>query len=129
DPDPRSVRGPGQTGGLHQGAVLEPLADEPFHRLLQSRRRGPLALGRANERQVPRHGYLPPAALRTSSGKSSSSCTWRTSMMSPSSIGARRAHSTASSRERTWMVQNPPTISFASANGPSVTRGLPPEKS
>ncbi len=36
--------------------------------------------------------------------------------------GARFSHSTASSIEETCQIQNPPMISLASANGPSVTR-------
>src|SRR2546425_8501223 len=67
-----------------------------------------------------------PAAFRTSGGRSSSSCTWRTSMMSPSCIGARFAHSTASSLDFTWIIQKPPTSSLDSVKGPSVTLGLPP---
>src|SRR5690242_4124878 len=42
-------------------------------------------------------GHYRPAAFRTSGGKSSISVTRRTSMTSPSSIGARLAHSMASS--------------------------------
>src|SRR5690242_18956612 len=101
------------------------LGDESFHRLVESGGKTPLILGGPDEREVA-HGYFPPAERWTSSGKSSSSCTCRISMTSPESIGARRAESIASSRDRTWIIQKPPTISFASANGPSVTRLLHP---
>ena len=39
--------------------------------------------------------------------------------------GARFSHSTASSIDETCQIQKPPTSSFVSANGPSMTR-LPP---
>src|SRR2546425_12840900 len=51
-----------------------------------------------------RMAYLP-AAFWISGGKSDNSCTWRTSMISPSSMGARLAHSMASSRDFTWITQ------------------------
>ena len=40
--------------------------------------------------------------------------------------GARRSHSTASSIDETCQIQNPPMTSFASANGPSMTRDPAP---
>src|SRR5207244_13010725 len=46
-------------------------------------------------------GHYRPAALRTSSGHSEMSWTSRTSITSPSSIGARLAHSTASAFDLT----------------------------
>ena len=59
--------------------------------------------------------------------KSASSATWRTSMTISSpyssfgSNGTRRAHSTASSRLATWIIQNPASSSLDSVNGPSET--------
>src|SRR5262249_54919032 len=47
----------------------------------------------------------PSAPFCTSSGKSLISWIWRTSIISLSAIGARFAHSMASSRERTCMIQ------------------------
>jgi hypothetical protein len=47
----------------------------------------------------------PAAACCTSSGKSSISCTWRTSMVSFSPPGQRAAHATASSFELTLIIQ------------------------
>ena len=47
----------------------------------------------------------PSAAFCTSSGKSDISCTCRTSMISLFPIGARLAHSMASSRDFTWIIQ------------------------
>ena len=58
--------------------------------------------------------------------KSSSSKKGRSST-SPSSNGTRLAHSIASSLDFTWMIQNPATSSFDSANGPSTTVRLLPE--
>src|SRR5215218_9962859 len=56
--------------------------------------------------------------------KSSAAKTCRTSMfVSPPKcgFGARRAHSTASSSDFAWMIQNPAISSFVSVNGPSTT--------
>src|SRR6185437_5940081 len=47
----------------------------------------------------------PAAASRTSSGKSDISCTWRISMISLAEAGQRDAHSIASSRDFTWIIQ------------------------
>jgi hypothetical protein len=47
----------------------------------------------------------PAAASCTSGGKSDISCTWRTSMISFSPPGQREAHSMASSREATLIIQ------------------------
>src|SRR6184192_58280 len=41
----------------------------------------------------------------------------------PSGLGIRLIHSTHSSRSRHWRIQNPPTSSLVSANGPSTTLG------
>src|SRR5216117_4082310 len=68
-----------------------------------------------------------PAAFWTSGGKSDISCTWRTSMTSPSPAGQRDAHWTASAFDFTWISQYPPITSLASAKGPSVTLGFPRE--
>src|SRR2546422_1888048 len=92
-----------EAAGLDQRAVLERVCDELGHGVLQRLGRRPLVLGRLHDRKES-HGYLP-AAFRTSAGKSSISCTWRTSMMSPSCMGARFAHSTASSFDFTWIIQ------------------------
>ena len=56
--------------------------------------------------------------------KSAVSATRRSSTLAPLN-GARLSHSTASSIEETCQIQNPPTSSFASANGPSMTRAAP----
>ena len=47
----------------------------------------------------------PAAAFLTSSGKSDSSCTWRTSITSLSEPGHREAHSIASAIDFTWIIQ------------------------
>ena len=60
--------------------------------------------------------------------KSDSSYTRRSSITPSSEAGQRRAHSTASSFDFTWIIQYPPSSSLASVKGPSVTVGLPPEK-
>ena len=66
----------------------------------------------------------------SASPKSSFSNTRRSSStLSPGiGLGQRFAHSTASSIDRTCHNQKPATSSFASANGPSVTVRLSPEK-
>jgi hypothetical protein len=61
----------------------------------------------------------PAAASCTSGGKSSISCTWRISIISLSPAGHREAHSIASAFDLTWIIQKPPSTSFASAKGPS----------
>src|SRR5471032_619683 len=45
---------------------------------------------------------------------------------SPMGEGKRRAHSIASSRERTWISVYPATSSLVSANGPLTTLRRPP---
>src|SRR6185437_1442064 len=67
------------------------------------------------------------AVCCTSGGNSEISITWRISIVSLSEAGHREAHSTASSFDRTWIIQYPPTTSLVSVNGPSTTFGLPPE--
>src|SRR5689334_19914041 len=49
-------------------------------------------------------------------------------MTLPSAAGQRRAHSSASSLDLTWIIQYPPTTSRASLEDPSVTVLLPPKK-
>ena len=49
----------------------------------------------------------------------------RTSIAPSLADGQRDARSIASSRSRASITKKPPMTSFASANGPSVTRGRP----
>src|ERR1700691_538117 len=63
-----------------------------------------------------------------SGSKSVKSNRRRTSTISLSRPGMREAHSSASSRDFTWIIQKPPTTSFVSGNGPSVTFDFPPLK-
>src|ERR1700733_5561176 len=63
-----------------------------------------------------------------SGSKSVKSNRRRTSTISLSRPGMREAHSSSSSRDFTWIIQKPPTTSFVSGNGPSVTFDFPPLK-
>src|ERR1700678_4511091 len=63
-----------------------------------------------------------------SGSKSVKSNRRRTSTISLSRPGMREAHSSASSRDFTWIIQKPPTTSFVSGNGPSVPFYFPPLK-
>src|SRR5699024_453240 len=65
-------------------------------------------------------------SLSANSSKSDSSVTRRTSRTTPGPIGARRAHSAASSFDETSRIQNPLNSSWISPYGPSVMTGSSP---
>src|SRR5215813_10823358 len=72
----------------------------------------------------PEPGCRPALLLGSSGGKSVFSNRGRISTTPPSVSGQRLAHSKASSRDFTWIIQNPAIRSLASANGPSVNTRL-----